>query len=87
MWRGASSNKQCEIDPTEYGYNVNNDSTLVPVVMEHQSMPDGFPFPCKCLKCAREKICGCRVNELECCEFCNCKMKCRNPRNSTNMQN
>ena len=85
MWLGASSNKQCEIYPAEYGYSVNNDSMLVPVVMEHQSMPDGFPFPCKWLKCAREKIR--RVNELECCEFCNCKMKCRNPRNSTNKQN
>ena len=35
MWRGASNNKQCEIDPTGYGYTVNNDSMLVPVVMEH----------------------------------------------------
>ena len=54
---------------------------LIPVINDGIPLPEDFPAPCTCLKCARGNICLCRVVGIECCDFCKCHKKCKNPKN------
>ena len=56
------------IDPLEYGYLL-KDGKFLPDT-ECQELPDDFPIPCSCLKCARANICPCRRKLIPCCIFC-----------------
>lgn len=68
------------IDPMEHGYELNEDYVLQPKVTSDTTIPEHFPMPCKCVKCARANICICRVNDIPCCKYFNCKVdQCQNP--------
>ena len=52
-----------EIDPLQYGNDFDEDDDvdeIVPTIVDHV-LPEDFPMPCKCGKCARENICLCRM--------------------------
>ena len=43
------------------------------------SLPEDLAIACKCEKCARANVCICRVNNIQCCQYCNCKAEtCQN---------
>ena len=64
--------------PDEHGYYFDEDGDLVPIITK-QTLPDDFPSPCICGKCAKENVCPCRVRGTKCTDFCKCKTDCRNP--------
>ena len=70
-----------EIDPLQYGNDFDEDDDvdeIVPTIVDHV-LPEDFPMPCKCGKCARENICSCWINELK-CQYCSCQLEsCKNP--------
>ena len=76
--------KSISISPLEYGYEKDDDEEedqegVIPVVI-NSALPEDFPKPCKCLKCARDNTCICRAKGLKCCEYCGCKPdECKNP--------
>ena len=47
-----------EIDPLQCGYenDEDDDDEIVPMIVDHV-LPEDFPMPYKCGKCARENIC------------------------------
>ncbi len=80
-WLHAPYLDTVPLDPTEYGYFVNNDGQLSPQIIQDCVIPSDFPVPCSCTKCARSTICPCRVRNISCCEFCKCGARemCNNP--------
>ena len=70
-----------EIDPLQYGNDFDEDDVdeIAPTIVDHV-LPEDFPMPCKCGKCARENICLCQINKLKCCQYCSCHQEsCKNP--------
>ena len=47
-----------EIDPLQYRYEIDEDDDdgIVPTIVD-QVLPEDFPMPYKCGKCARKNIC------------------------------
>lgn len=82
LWLGSVTRTCSQLEPIDYGYDIDENGFLYPQIMIGPSVPPDFPTPCKCLKCAKEKVCPCRVLNIPCCEFCKCKMNCRNPYNT-----
>ena len=78
--------KKCDLDPMLYSYELNDDGLLFPSIVEGNALPDDFPSPCQCGKCARQDVCICRINGVKCCDFCMCKGGCNNPLNQTPKQ-
>ena len=64
--------------PEDHGYDFGEDGHLVPII-SGPTLPDDFPSPCTCGKCARQNVCPCRVRGTKCTDFCKCKTDCRNP--------
>ena len=81
LWIIAPMMKACDLEAIYYGYRVNEEGLLVPIVVDDECIPEGFPTPCQCGKCAKPNVCICRVNGIECCDFCKCRTQCRNPKN------
>ena len=80
LWTGAANRISCSINPTDYQYTLDDDGFLTPNISIETPIPDNFPQPCTCGKCARETVCNCRVLQINCCEFCKCKSEeCKNP--------
>ena len=72
---------QYTVDAAEYGYCQDEDE-LTPQIVLDGSLPDDFPMPCSCLKCARANVCACILKNVSCCEFCKCGSHpedCKNP--------
>ena len=81
IWLHAPFMNNLEIDPLQCGYenDEDDDDEIVPMIVDHV-LPEDFPMPYKCGKCARENICSCRINELKCCQYCSCQPEsCKNP--------
>ena len=83
IWLHAPFSAELDIDPLNYGYEIEDDEddydAIIPKIVT-DVLPDDFPMPCKCVKCARETVCSCRIHGLSCCEYCNCKSdSCKNP--------
>ena len=83
IWLRAPFTAELDIDPLNYGYEVEDDEDdydeIIPKIVM-KVLPEEFPLPCRCLKCARETVCSCRKHGLSCCEYCNCKAdSCKNP--------
>ena len=74
LWLRAAARTSFLLDPTNYGYNIDENGFLYPQIMIGPSVLPNFRTSCKCLKCAKEKVCPCRVLNTPCCEFCKCKM-------------
>ena len=68
-------------DPLDYGYIFLNEK-LIPD-FETEVVPEDFPLPCSCQKCARDNACPCRKQKIPSCEFCKCQSNssCKNPEN------
>lgn len=84
IWLHAPFTSELDIDPLQYGYELDKDDDdehddgIIPRTVD-KVLPENFPLPCRCVKCAREMVCPCRVHELPCCEYCNCKPdSCKN---------
>ena len=81
LWIHAPFMETIDIDPIQFGYFLNDDEEIAPLIMNGPSIPDDFPAPCNCLKCAKPNVCPCRVRAISCCEFCKCgsSAECKNP--------
>ncbi|XP_057301782.1 uncharacterized protein LOC130636171 isoform X2 [Hydractinia symbiolongicarpus] len=81
VWLHAPFVRSIDIDPTHYGYVLDEEGDcLKPKITEDDVLPDDLPQPCNCLKCARANVCICRINNINCCQYCNCKREeCQNP--------
>ena len=75
-WLKAPVCANIDIEPLEYGYILNDDGLLLPDI-QTDPLPDDFPMPCSCQKCAGENVCPCRVKKIPCCDYCKCK-GCKN---------
>ena len=64
--------------PNDHGYYFDEDGDLVPIITI-QTLPDDFPSPCICGKCAKENVFPCRVRGTKCTNFCKCKTDWKNP--------
>ena len=83
IWLHAPFTADLDIDPLHYGYEIEDEDDdcgeIVPKVIS-SVMPEDFPMPCRCGKCAREMVCSCRKHRQLCCKYCNCKSdSCKNP--------
>jgi hypothetical protein len=82
MWLNAPFAEHIELIPQEYGYAASYDTQeLLPIIMHGPCIPEDFPVPCNCVKCAKSNVCPCRVKNITCCQFCKCgsSVDCRNP--------
>ena len=63
-----------EINSLEYGYELEDDDEkmMAPNIIE-EILPHKLPIQCKCVKCAKSNVSTCRVNKIQCCQYCNCK--------------
>ena len=73
IWLHAPFMTDIAMDPLEFGYTMDEKGLLVPEILSQPKLPDDFPVPCNCLKCARVNVCPCRVRHIPCCQFCKCK--------------
>ena len=78
-WITAATLVRSTLNPEDYGYYLDDEKGLFPIILSsgRQLFPEDFPGPCSCLKCARKNICPCRVADISCCEFCNCRGVCK----------
>ena len=74
VWLRSPFAKSLVIDPLESGYKLqeDDDEVMNPNIMTI-ALSEDLPIPCKCGKCARTNVCICRVNNKQCCQYCNCK--------------
>ena len=80
LWTGAASRTSSAIRPTDYQYVLDDGDFLTPNISIQTLIPENFPHPCTCGKCAIETVCNCRALHINCCEFCKCKSEeCKNP--------
>ena len=68
VWLHSPFVDSITLDPLEYGYELDSDDDEVikPKIVQ-SILPDNFPIPCKCGKCAKANLCLCRVNNIQCC--------------------
>ena len=79
LWLHAPFVENVEINPLEFGFYISN-KELIPKIIHGPSIPEDFPIPCNCIKCAKINVCPCRVKAIS-CEFCKCGSSegCKNP--------
>ena len=70
LWLHAPFVESVEINPEDYGYELTEEDMLVPTITTEDVIPDDFPVPCSCLKCAKKNVCPCRVKLINCYKFC-----------------
>ena len=85
MWLHASFIEDIQLNPLDYGYMFDDNENLIPLMTTEPSIPDEFPAACNCLKCARPRVCPCRLKPIACCRYCKCGATtlCKNPMNTT----
>ena len=83
LWFHAPFEEVVDINPVEYCYAVDEEDNLFPMVTYGKNVRDDFPMSCNCIKCARDRICPCRILKIACCKFCKCGAgsDCKNPNN------
>ena len=72
MWYHSPFTESIELKPEDFGYLRIDDEYLVPEISNKSKIPELFPQPCKCQKCARKNVCGCRIKSIVCCKYCKC---------------
>ena len=83
VWLRSPFAKSLVTDPLEYGYKLqeDDDEVMKPNIITI-SLPEDLLIACKCGNGARANVCICRVNNIQCCQYCNCKAEtCQNPSN------
>ena len=53
-WIRSTFDEDVELDPTDFGYVVDDDDNLAPKLLCDILTPPDFPTPCTCLKCAKK---------------------------------
>ena len=82
IWLHSAFVESIEINPLEYGYELEDDDEMMTPKIIEEILPDELPIPCKCVKCTKSNVCNCRVNKIRCCKYCNCKTEiCQNQLN------
>ena len=66
LWLCAATEPGPRLNPIDFGYSMDENEYLYPDIRIEPSIPPDFPNPCKCEKCAREKVCPCRVLKIPC---------------------
>ena len=85
MWVDAASNESMFLFPLYYGYFLDDNKILVADISSSE-LPDDFPQPCTCGKCAQDYVCSCRIKSNGCCQYCKCaKSECQNPKTAENL--
>ena len=81
IWLHAPFLQDIQLNLLDYGYALDENGNLVPLLTEEVSLPEEFPIPCNCLKCSKQTVCPCRVKKIPCCQYCKCNTNpaCRNP--------
>ena len=80
IWLHGLFTNNLEIDPLQYSCEIDEDDDEIVLMIVDHVLPEDFPMPCKCGKCARENICLCQINKLKCCQYCSCHQEsCKNP--------
>ena len=79
-WINSAVKETIALRSLHYGYREaregGNEGGLMPVIIPEDTLPENFPHPCSCLKCAKPNVCCCRIDDIACCDFCQCKAKC-----------
>ena len=80
-WLRSPFVENIDLDPLDFGYCIDEDENMVPIISTKPSIPSDFPHPCTCKKCAKTTVCKCRVLGIACCQYCKCKAssECKNP--------
>ena len=74
-WKHSAKFECISLIPQDFAYRL-EPGGLVPIIVPENKLPEDFPHPCGCLKCARATSCVCRINEILCCDFCKCRREC-----------
>lgn len=74
LWYHSPFQQSIEMNPEEYGYHV-EDEILVPTIETVKKLPENFPKPCNCGKCARKNVCPCRVKTYSVVNFVNVEVE------------
>ena len=56
------------VDPVHYGYRLDDEDQLQPIIVNGDVSLHDLPQPCKCVHCAKSNACICRINEINCCD-------------------
>ena len=64
IWLRAPFIEDIQLNPLDYGYTLDENGNLVPVLTTEPSISDEFPAPCNCLKCTKPKVCPCQVKGI-----------------------
>ena len=73
MWYHCPFTENIHLNPLEYGYKIDEEENLVPIIMTEPCIADDFPQQCHCVKCARQGVCPCRQKKIVCCRYCKCE--------------
>ena len=65
LWINAATRSSSSIDPQKYGYALTDDGLLDPDLSIEHPLPEDFPRPCTCGKCAKETVCNCRILQIK----------------------
>ena len=71
LWYHSPFEQSIELNPENFGYHI-EDEDLLPTITTEERLPEDFPMPCKCMKCAPKNVCPCRLKSIPCCKFCKC---------------
>ena len=86
LWINAPKPCSSDIDPLLYGYKLDDEGLLKPVLAAEPIRPGDLPDPCSCKTCAK-RTCKCRSKGLKCVLYCSCeRSKCKNPHNDNEIQ-
>ena len=63
FWQHASFVDQISLIPEEYGHVEDEIGQSSLVILSASRLPNDFPVPYDCLKCARKNVCLCHVKQ------------------------
>ena len=77
-WLHAPDYTIVKLDHLKYGYSLEENGILAPVISSLPACPAGFPLPCKYAKCQQSNFCPCHQGTIRGCSF---RKLCHNPSN------
>ena len=63
-WSHVAFIENVTLDPIDYGYVADDEGLISSRIVDCETIPDDFPLPCNCLKCAKSSVCPCRIKKL-----------------------
>lgn len=80
-WSQARSSKISSLDPTKYGWVLENSILNYNYFEGDTAIEKLQKFLCSCSarsSCSDEEVCSCVSQSLKCCDLCSCSTKCSN---------